>query len=152
MLWLQVQEALDEASKTELGKKAGQIGEELSKSAKEAADTISEKSQAFGKTGAFQTISQTAEAVRQELDQHGIQGRVYVPLKKLRKRKETPETPDDREYQVNTEAMGVELHKDSKFYQSWQNFKVTIKDLRRLKFSSSPIYCDISLNRFSYFV
>ncbi|XP_043284250.1 mitochondrial import inner membrane translocase subunit TIM44 [Venturia canescens] len=118
-----VQEALDEASKTEFGKKAGQIGEELSKSAKGAAETISEKSQALGKTGAFQTISQTAEAVRQELDQHGIQGRVYVPLKTLRKRKETLNMVDEKEYQVNTEAMGVELHKDSRFYQSWQNFK-----------------------------
>lgn len=64
----------EEASKSELGKRAGQLGEGISKSAKEAAESISEKSQALGKTGAFQTISQTAEAVRQELDQQGIQG------------------------------------------------------------------------------
>ncbi|XP_043502115.1 mitochondrial import inner membrane translocase subunit TIM44 [Polistes fuscatus] len=119
-----VQEVIEEASKSELGKKAGQIGEEISKSAKEAAETISEKSQALGKTGAFQTISQTAEVVRNELDHHGMQGRVYVPLTKLRKRKEVAEISlDEKQVKPNMEALGVELHKDSKFFQSWQKFK-----------------------------
>ncbi|CAK9815104.1 Mitochondrial import inner membrane translocase subunit TIM44 [Anthophora plagiata] len=118
-----VQEVLEEASKTEIGKKAGQLGEEITKSAKEAAETISEKSHALGKTSAFQTISQTAEAVREELDHQGMYGRVYVPPKKLRKRKDVIETVDDKIVQPNKEATGVELHKDSRFYQSWQNFK-----------------------------
>ncbi|CAK9828625.1 Mitochondrial import inner membrane translocase subunit TIM44 [Anthophora retusa] len=118
-----VQEVLEEASKTELGKKAGQLGEEITKSAKEAAGTISEKSHALGKTSAFQTISQTAEAVREELDHQGMYGRVYVSPKKLRKRKDVIETADDKIVQPNKEATGVELHKDSRFYQSWQNFK-----------------------------
>ncbi|XP_024937045.1 mitochondrial import inner membrane translocase subunit TIM44 isoform X3 [Cephus cinctus] len=118
-----VHEVIEEASKSELGKKAGQITEEISKSAKDAAETITEKSQALGKTGAFQTISQTAEAVRKELDQHGIQGRVYVPPRKLRKRVEVLVNAEDRPIEANEEATGVELHKDSKFYQSWQNFK-----------------------------
>ena len=118
-----VQEVLEEASKTELGKRAGQLGEEITKSAKGAAETISEKSQALGKTSAFQTISQTAEAVREELDHQGMHGKVYVPPKKLRKRKDIIETVDQRFVEPNAEAMGVELHKDSKFYQSWQNFR-----------------------------
>lgn len=67
-------EVLEEASKSELGKKAGQIGEEITKSAKGAAESISETRQALGKTGAFQTISQTAEVVREELNQSGIEG------------------------------------------------------------------------------
>ncbi|OAD54856.1 Mitochondrial import inner membrane translocase subunit TIM44, partial [Eufriesea mexicana] len=118
-----VQEVLEEASKTELGKKAGQLGEGISKSAKGAAETLSEKSQALGKTSAFQTISQTAEAVREELDNQGMHGRVYDPPKKLRKRKDVIESVDGKIVQPNAEATGVELHKDSKFYQSWQNFK-----------------------------
>lgn len=69
-----MQEVMEEASKTELGKKAGKIGEEISKSAKGAAETITEKSQAISKTDAFQTISQTAEAMRKELDHQGIYG------------------------------------------------------------------------------
>ncbi|XP_076290971.1 mitochondrial import inner membrane translocase subunit TIM44 isoform X2 [Lasioglossum baleicum] len=118
-----VQEVLEEASKTELGKKAGQLGEEISKSAKGAAETITEKSQALGKTSAFQTISQTAEAVREELDHQGMHGRVYAPPKKLRKRKDILNIEQDKCVAPNEEAMGVELHKDSKFHQSWQNFK-----------------------------
>ncbi|XP_008543126.1 mitochondrial import inner membrane translocase subunit TIM44 [Microplitis demolitor] len=117
-----VQGVLDEASKTELGKKAGQLGEEITRSAKGAAESISEKSQAIGKSSAFQTISQTAEVVRKELDNNTIRDHVYEPLKQLRKRKQVLER-EDREVEANFEATGVELHKDSKFYQSWQNFK-----------------------------
>ncbi|XP_011698831.1 PREDICTED: mitochondrial import inner membrane translocase subunit TIM44, partial [Wasmannia auropunctata] len=116
-----VQEVIEEASKTELGKRAGQIGEEITKSAKGAAETISEKSQALGKTGAFQTISHTAEAVRNELDQHGILGKVYVPPKKLRKRNEVPIEP--REIVPDQSTTGVEVHKDYMFSNAWQKFK-----------------------------
>ncbi|KAL7299740.1 hypothetical protein TKK_0007490 [Trichogramma kaykai] len=118
-----VQEVIQEAGKSEIGKKAGQIGEELSKTAKGAAESISETGQAIGKTGAFQTISKTAKVVQEELDQHGIQGRVYIAPKVLRKRKEIIGADDEKPVEANTEALGVELHKDSKFYQSWQNFK-----------------------------
>lgn len=118
-----VQEVIEEASKTELGKRAGQLGEEITKSAKDAAETISEKSQALGKTGAFQTISHTAEAVRNELDQHGILGKVYVPPKKLRKRNEVSIEP--REIMPDQKSTGVEIHKDFMFSNAWQKFKDT---------------------------
>lgn len=42
---------------------------------------------------------------------------------KLRKRTEISSTSVNKLYEPNTEATGVELHKDSKFYQSWQNFR-----------------------------
>ncbi|XP_050454402.1 mitochondrial import inner membrane translocase subunit TIM44 [Cataglyphis hispanica] len=118
-----VQEVIEEASKTELGKRAGQLGEEITKSAKGAAETISEKSQALGKTGAFQTISHTAEAVRNELDQHGILGKVYMPPKKLRKRNEVSIEP--REIMPDQKSTGVEIHKDFMFSNAWQKFKDT---------------------------
>lgn len=41
----------------------------------------------------------------------------------LRKRKEGSVESEERSFEVNEEATGVELHKDSKFYASWQNFK-----------------------------
>jgi import inner membrane translocase subunit TIM44 len=50
-------------------------------------------------------------------------GRVYVSPPKLRKRTETSAVQNQKFYEANLEATGVELHKDSKFYQSWQNFK-----------------------------
>lgn len=57
------------------------------------------------------------------MDNQGIQGRVYQGLQKLRKRNETAEVAEMKSYEPNVNATGVELHKDSKFAQSWQNFK-----------------------------
>lgn len=41
----------------------------------------------------------------------------------MRKRTETSAVQNQKYYEPNTEATGVELHKDSKIYESWQNFK-----------------------------
>ncbi|XP_055310387.1 mitochondrial import inner membrane translocase subunit TIM44 [Sitodiplosis mosellana] len=115
--------AIDEAAKSDLGKKAGQWGEELSKSAKGVGDTISETGKKIGQTNAFQSISEASEIVKKEIDTQSIQGRVYKSPAKLRKRKEVDVTSDSRIFEANTEDTGIELHKDSKFYQSWENFK-----------------------------
>lgn len=50
-----VQGVIEEASKTELAKKAGKVTEDLSKTVQ---SSISEASQQIGKSGAFQSISQ----------------------------------------------------------------------------------------------
>lgn len=117
-----VQEALEEASRSDIAKKAGQLTEELGRSARGAAETLSEQSQKLGKTGAFQTVSETAKIVKKELDQGGMHAHVYRPPARLRKRVESVED-DDKVIEPNTKATGVELHKDSRFYQSWQHFK-----------------------------
>ena len=43
----------------------------------------------------------------------------------VRKRNEWEFSSEDKPIEANEEAIGVELHKDSKFYQSWQSFKDT---------------------------
>lgn len=118
-----VAETLEEASKSDIAKKAGQLTEELGKSARGAAERLSETGQMLGKSGAFQTISETAKVVKKELDTTSMDAKVYRPPVRLRKRVETPDDADTRVMQPNTDATGLELHKDSKFYQSWQNFK-----------------------------
>ena len=40
-------------------------------------------------------------------------------------RKRTEWEGEERIIEANEDATGVELHKDSKFYQSWQTFKDT---------------------------
>jgi len=114
-------EVIEEAGKSDIAKKAGQIGAELGKSARDAAESISEKGQQIGKSTAFQTISQTAAAVKKELDHTGIHGHVYRPPTKLRRRVEA--LSDLKSVSPDSETLGIELHKDSKFYQSWQQFK-----------------------------
>lgn len=118
-----VSSALDEAAKSDIGKKAGQFGEELSKSAKGVGETISETGKKLGQTNAFQSISEASDIVRKEIDTQSIQGRVYKSPAKLRKRVETNVECEQRIFEANTEDTGIELHKDSKFYQSWENFK-----------------------------
>ncbi|XP_037029467.1 mitochondrial import inner membrane translocase subunit TIM44 [Bradysia coprophila] len=116
-----VQDVLEEASKTDLAKKASQIGDEISKSAKEMSESISEKSQKLGSSSAFQTISAASAEVKKEINSTGIHGRVYQSPLRLRKRVEIVDT--QRPFEANTDATGIELHKDSKFYAQWENFK-----------------------------
>lgn len=122
-----LQETIEEAQKTEIGKRAGQITEELTKQAKQAAESVSETGQQIGKNVAFKTITEGVKAVKQEIDSNTIaKARVYKAPVKLRKRVDRefsseaakPVTPDQ-------ESLGVELHKDSKWFQSWQSFKET---------------------------
>lgn len=84
-------------------------------------DTISEKSQKIGSSSAFQTISAASAEVKKEINSTGIHGRVYQSPIRLRKRVEIVDT--QRPFEANTDATGIELHKDSKFYAQWEDFK-----------------------------
>lgn len=91
----------------------GRISEEIGKSARGAAESISETGHKLGASTTFQTISSATAAVREELQVTSTDGRVYVAPTKLRKRQETPEG-DARVFTADTATMDVELHKDSK--------------------------------------
>lgn len=65
-----VQGVLDEATKSEIAKKAGKITEEVGKTTQK----ISEKAQEISKTGAFQSISEATRAVKKEIDTTSIEG------------------------------------------------------------------------------
>ena len=117
-------DVMEEVGKTDLAKKASQMSEGFTKSARGVTDSISQKSQELGKSSAFQTIQSATAVVREEISHQSINSRVYRSPEKLRKRIEFADlTTDDRHFDANTDAMGVELHKDSKFYQSWEDFK-----------------------------
>ncbi|XP_017779867.1 PREDICTED: mitochondrial import inner membrane translocase subunit TIM44 [Nicrophorus vespilloides] len=116
-----VQGVIDEAGKTDIAKKASKLTGDIGKT---VTHNISERAQVIGKTSAFQTITEASKAVKKEIDTESIQGRVYQSPAKLRKRTETSDMGNvNKFYEPNTEALGIELHKDSKFYESWQNFK-----------------------------
>jgi import inner membrane translocase subunit TIM44 len=69
-------------------------------------------------------VSGAAAVVKEEIVESPYGDRIYRPPIKLRKRVENPEKVEDQPIiSPNEEAMGVELHKDSKFYQSWESFK-----------------------------
>uniref|UniRef100_A0A3Q3XBZ4 Mitochondrial import inner membrane translocase subunit TIM44 n=1 Tax=Mola mola TaxID=94237 RepID=A0A3Q3XBZ4_MOLML len=120
-----VKEGLGEVSRTEIGKKIKEGMEEAAKTAKTSAESVSKGGEMLGKTGAFRAISQGMENVKKEIGDLGHTG-PYRPPARLRKRSEfsSKGTGDDKKvFEANEEAMGVVLHKDSKWYQQWKDFK-----------------------------
>ena len=48
---------------------------------------------------------------------------MYRPPAELRLRRERDLEADSRIIEINTEATGITVHRDSKFSQSWQDFR-----------------------------
>ncbi|KAM6922090.1 mitochondrial import inner membrane translocase subunit TIM44 [Xenentodon cancila] len=120
-----VKEGLEEVSRTDIGKKIKEGMEEAAKTAKSSAETVSKSGEILGKTGAFRAISQGMESVKKEIGDLGHTG-PYRPPERLRKRSEFSfkgAGEDNKVFEANEEAMGVVLHKDSKWYQQWKDFK-----------------------------
>merc|ERR1719348_1773085 len=63
-----------------------------------------------------------ASTIKEELEVDTLGGMVYRPPKVLRKRKQDAEG-ESTNIEADEETTGVELHKDSRFAQSWANFK-----------------------------
>ncbi|KAM9848975.1 mitochondrial import inner membrane translocase subunit TIM44 [Aulostomus maculatus] len=120
-----VKEGIEEVSRTEIGKKIKEGMEEAAKTAKTSAETVSKSGEMLGKTGAFRAISQGMESVKKEIGDLGHTG-PYRPPARLRKRSEFSSkgaADETKVFEANEEATGVVLHKDSKWYQQWKDFK-----------------------------
>ncbi|XP_036306178.1 mitochondrial import inner membrane translocase subunit TIM44 isoform X3 [Pipistrellus kuhlii] len=114
-----VKESLDEVSKSDLGRKIKEGVEEAAKTAKQSAESVS-------KGGAFKAISQGVESVKKEIDESVLgQTGPYRRPERLRKRKEFAgeKFKEEKVFEPNEEALGVVLHKDSKWYQQWKDFR-----------------------------
>ncbi|XP_064424545.1 mitochondrial import inner membrane translocase subunit TIM44 isoform X1 [Latimeria chalumnae] len=121
-----VKESLEEASKTDLGRKIREGVEEAAKTAKQSADTVTKSGEKIGKTTAFRALSQGVETVKKEIDESVLaQSGPYRPPNRLRKRTESSKekAAEAKIFEANEEATGMVLHKDSKWYQQWKEFK-----------------------------
>jgi len=119
-----LKQTVGEVEKTEIGKKGKQIAEELGKTASKAAETVSQTGEQIGKSHIFQSVSQGVKTVKQEIDEATLsRARIYKAPDKLRKREDQSSLTSDKPIEADTEATGVVMHKDSKWNQSWQNFK-----------------------------
>ncbi|XP_064111418.1 mitochondrial import inner membrane translocase subunit TIM44-like [Macrobrachium nipponense] len=115
-----VSETVEEAQKNEI------LQKHQKKTSSKVTQTLSQKGEEISRTQTFKTISETAKAVKEEIDHSTFGGsgaRVYKAPKVLRKRVERDPEAEQRIIQANTEAKGMVLHRDSQFAQSWQNFK-----------------------------
>uniref|UniRef100_A0A6I8NT76 Mitochondrial import inner membrane translocase subunit TIM44 n=1 Tax=Ornithorhynchus anatinus TaxID=9258 RepID=A0A6I8NT76_ORNAN len=121
-----MKESLDEVSKSDIGRKIKEGVEEAAKTAKQSAESVSKGGEKLGKTAAFKAFSQGVETVKKELDESVLgQTGPYRRPERLRKRTEFAgeKIKEEKVFEPNEEAMGVVLHKDSKWYQQWKDFK-----------------------------
>ncbi|XP_034737838.1 mitochondrial import inner membrane translocase subunit TIM44 [Etheostoma cragini] len=120
-----VKEGLEEVSRTDIGKKFKDGMEEAAKTAKTSAESVSKSGEMLGKTGAFRAISKGMESVKKDIGDLGHTG-PYRPPARLRKRSEFSSKgagDGSKVFEANEEAKGVVLHRDSKWYQQWKEFK-----------------------------
>jgi len=120
-----LKESVEDLSKHESLKKAAEITGSFGKKTKQAGESLGKAAENISKTNAFRTATTAATSLKEELEGQSLGGRVYRPPAVLRKRNEWEFSADDKPIEANDDATGVELHKDSKFYQNWQNFKDT---------------------------
>ncbi|XP_072038204.1 mitochondrial import inner membrane translocase subunit TIM44-like [Amphiura filiformis] len=120
-----VSKSTEDLQKQEWVKKTGDITREFGKTAKSAAEKVSKSGEEIAKSQAFKTVSKGVKAVKHEIDESTVSGaRVYKPPVKLRKRTDVlSSTMESRPIEANEDATGMVLHKDSKYYQQWKNFK-----------------------------
>ncbi|XP_041374299.1 mitochondrial import inner membrane translocase subunit TIM44-like [Gigantopelta aegis] len=115
----------DEVQKTDFAKRMMESTEEIGKTMGKAAENFSKQTQQLGQSSTFRSISQSVKAVKEEFDDVTLsRARHYKPPAILRMRSDfSGQKKDEKQYEANEDDTGVVLHKDSKWYQSWQNFK-----------------------------
>uniref|UniRef100_A0A8C4Q120 Mitochondrial import inner membrane translocase subunit TIM44 n=1 Tax=Eptatretus burgeri TaxID=7764 RepID=A0A8C4Q120_EPTBU len=121
-----VKEGIEEVGKSDIGQRVREGVEEAARSARGTAESFSKSGEKLGKTTAFQVFSQSVETVRREIDDT-VLGQIgsYKPPAVLRKRSDLSfdKTLQDKVFAPNEEATGMMLHKDSRWYQQWKDFR-----------------------------
>ncbi|XP_071795156.1 mitochondrial import inner membrane translocase subunit TIM44-like [Asterias amurensis] len=120
-----VQKGVEDVQKQEWAKKAGTMTEDFTKTAKGAAEKVSKQGEELTKTAAYKTISESVKAVKHEIDESTTyKARPYRAPEKLRKRTDNlPEGQEARSFEANEDDTGMVLHKDSRWYKQWNDFK-----------------------------
>ncbi|XP_028297774.1 mitochondrial import inner membrane translocase subunit TIM44-like [Gouania willdenowi] len=119
-----VKEGLEEVTRTDIGKKIKEGVGGAAKSAMHSAESISKGGEKLGQTSAFRAFSQGVESVKKEMDA-GDAGPYKAPPQ-LRKRSDFSSKgtgSDSRVFEANDEVKNIVLHKDSKWFQQWKEFK-----------------------------
>lgn len=118
---------VEKAKDAEIVKKTLKIGDTISTKARGAADGISRQSEMLKETTAFKKVSQASKTVEQELDSAEMLSNLYKPPELLMTRAERSASLGtdfyQRDVQPNEDEQSIELHKDSRWSQSWNKFK-----------------------------
>lgn len=116
---------VDKAKQAEFVKKTMKITETISDNVKGAAEGLSKQGEKLKDTSAYKSIQDGAKTVSEEMENVHIISSLYKAPTELLKRAERSmlagTTP--RVVEPNADAQDVELHKDSKWSQTWSKFK-----------------------------
>ncbi|CAF0969032.1 unnamed protein product [Rotaria sordida] len=124
----------EKVKESDVIKKASDIGYELGKQAQKAAEKISETTEQITDTAAFKKVSQRLSTIKEEVgDATKLTRQLgYRPPAVLRKRTDTDSVKKEKVFHADTETQTITVHKDSQWYQSWQNFKENNTYLHKL--------------------
>lgn len=96
-------QTLEEAAKSELGKKAGQVGGEFASQAKQMGEQIRQKTSHLGETQTANVVRKGVQHIKEEVEGSTLAGpQLYRPPLKLRRRDEYSVFSDDRPVEPNT--------------------------------------------------
>jgi len=118
-----LKDTVEDLSKHETVRKASEFTGNIGEKTKGATESIGRAAETISQTSAFQSATKTASQLKEELESHSLGGKVYRAPRVLRKRKESIEGAEAKTIEADETSTGVEMHKDSRFSQSWQNFK-----------------------------
>uniref|UniRef100_W5MAA0 Mitochondrial import inner membrane translocase subunit TIM44 n=1 Tax=Lepisosteus oculatus TaxID=7918 RepID=W5MAA0_LEPOC len=122
-----VKEGLEEVSRSDLGKKIKEGVEEATKTAKHSAESVSRSGEKLGKSGAFRAISQQYSLNDDNAKKNNLFEHIFFFTTGLQDKNNIYSMLETRAHRTHCyssrEAMGVVLHKDSKWYQQWKDFK-----------------------------
>ncbi|RDD46341.1 Mitochondrial import inner membrane translocase subunit TIM44 [Trichoplax sp. H2] len=117
----------EDVSSSDFVKKGKEVSEDLSNVASEAAKKVSDSSKSVGETQTFKTFSEGVKTIKEDLFEEGLnRAQPYRSPEKLHKRTESDlqsKMKDEQQIQEDTDTTGVVLHKDSRWYQQWKQFK-----------------------------
>lgn len=114
----------EKVKESDLAKKAAEFTGDFAKQAQKAAENISKQTSELSQNVTFKKVTENVKVIKENIDEATQLSKVkpYRAPEKLRKRSEIDETAH-KVYASNDDDTGMVLHKDSKWFQSWQNFK-----------------------------
>uniref|UniRef100_A0A0N4Z1W2 Mitochondrial import inner membrane translocase subunit TIM44 n=1 Tax=Parastrongyloides trichosuri TaxID=131310 RepID=A0A0N4Z1W2_PARTI len=113
-----VKKAVSEFEKTEAGKRVMETSAEALKKAKEAAEVAGKVVEKVGDTEVYKQVSEVAKEVDSIADVH-----MYKKPDQLKMRtSELDKAFANRPIEANTEATGITLHKNAKWYAGWKEY------------------------------
>ena len=126
-------------------KKAGQA---VKKVGEISAQSVGKVGEILSDSELAQKASTAAVAGKEFIEGDRRGGKVYQPPLVLRKRKQPLSKEQEKIFEANEEATGVELHKDSKLYEQWKTFTESNEAYKKLsnKFIGYRIQFDESDN------